>query len=52
MCGMCVKSSTTRMVTTISPLRSMSHLDATQAGDGVVFKDYRVGFAEDLLGEW
>ena len=27
-------------------------LDATQAGDGVVFKDYRVGFAEDLLGEW
>ena len=27
-------------------------LDATQAGDGAVFKDYRVGFAEDLLGEW
>ena len=27
-------------------------LDVTQAGDGVVFKDYRVGFAEDLLGEW
>ena len=27
-------------------------LDATQVGDGVVFKDYRVGFAEDLLGEW
>ena len=27
-------------------------LDATQAGDEVVFKDYRVGFAEDLLGEW
>ena len=27
-------------------------LDATQAGDGVVFKDYRVGFAKDLLGEW
>ena len=27
-------------------------LDATQAGDGVVFKEYRVGFAEDLLGEW
>ena len=27
-------------------------LDATQAGDGIVFKDYRVGFAEDLLGEW
>ena len=27
-------------------------LDATQAGNGVVFKDYRVGFAEDLLGEW
>lgn len=27
-------------------------LDATQAGDGVVFKNYRVGFAEDLLGDW
>ena len=27
-------------------------LDVTQAGDGAVFKDYRVGFAEDLLGEW
>ena len=24
-------------------------LDATQEGDGVVFKDYRVGFIEDLL---
>ena len=30
-------------------IRADVDLDATQEGDGVVFKDYRVGFIEDLL---
>ena len=27
-------------------------LDATQEGDGVVFANYRVGFADELLDEF
>lgn len=30
-------------------IRADVDLDATQEGDGVVFRDYRVGFIEELL---
>ncbi len=46
---MCSKPSAILTAIMIFAIRADVDLDATQEGDGVVFKDYRVVFIEDLL---
>mgnify|MGYP006965363082 CR=1 FL=1 len=51
-CGTCVRSSMDEAGDNDFVIVADVDLDATQEGDGVVFANYRVGFADELLDEF